>query len=223
MAEFSLYDRFENYPTISFVDCPYEKVMLLKIYVDSKDTELKEIYLDAVEKHNNKIFSNNKFEEIIDAGFDIYTPKTQTETGVTDCFGTGWENKSPVNKIDFNIKCSSRIVTANMKYFNSGYYMFPRSSLSKTKLRLANSLGIIDAGYRGNLIGMFDVVNVEKDDKQKYNDQDKKESDYKVKPHERLVQICAPGLIPIIVKVVNSLEELGNPTKRGEGGFGSTN
>ena len=39
--------------------------------------------------------------------------------------------------------------------------MYPRSSLSKTMLRLANSVGIIDAGYRGHLIGMFDVINNE--------------------------------------------------------------
>jgi dUTPase len=36
-----------------------------------------------------------------------------------------------------------------------------------------------------------------------------------------LVQICAPGLVPIIVELVDSLEELGE-TARGEGGFGST-
>ena len=49
---------------------------------------------------------------------------------------------------------------SNSKTFNTGYYMYPRSSLSKTKLRLANSVGIIDSGYRGNLIGMFDLINM---------------------------------------------------------------
>jgi dUTPase len=43
------------------------------------------------------------------------------------------------------------------KSFSTGYYMYPRSSLSKTKLRLANSVGIIDSGYCGFLIGMFDI------------------------------------------------------------------
>ena len=37
----------------------------------------------------------------------------------------------------------------------------------------------------------------------------------------RLVQICAPGLLPILVKIVDTKEELGSSI-RGEGGFGST-
>jgi len=39
---------------------------------------------------------------------------------------------------------------------------------------------------------------------------------------DRHLQICAPGLIPIIVEMVNSMEELGERTIRGDGGFGST-
>ena len=39
---------------------------------------------------------------------------------------------------------------------------------------------------------------------------------------DKLVQICAPGLLPIIVEVVQTEEDLGVPTTRGEGGFGST-
>jgi len=37
-----------------------------------------------------------------------------------------------------------------------------------------------------------------------------------------MVQICAPGLVPIYVKIVDNMEELGPSTSRGEGGFGST-
>jgi dUTP pyrophosphatase len=86
--------------------------------------------------------------------------------------------------------------------------MYPRSSLSKTKLRLANSTGIIDAGYRGHLMGMFDLIGTDEL--------------YTIQQYDRLLQICAPGLLPIIVQVVNSVEELGEQTKRGDGGFGST-
>jgi len=39
---------------------------------------------------------------------------------------------------------------------------------------------------------------------------------------DKLVQICAPGLVPIIVEIVNKENELGAPTLRAEGGFGST-
>jgi len=37
--------------------------------------------------------------------------------------------------------------------------------------------------------------------------------------YEKMFQICAPGLVPIVVELV---DELGEKTERGEGGFGST-
>jgi dUTP pyrophosphatase len=86
--------------------------------------------------------------------------------------------------------------------------LYPRSSISKTNLRLANSVGIIDAGYRGHIMAVFDINN--------------NNNIYVGKAYERYVQICAPGLIPITVEIVNSIEELGEKTERGEGGFGST-
>ena len=94
--------------------------------------------------------------------------------------------------------------------------MHPRSSLSRTPLRLANSTGIIDAGYRGNLMGMFDVVNIPD------NLSDSREADYFGQKFDRYLQICAPGMIPIIVEIVNYREDLGEETTRGSGGFGST-
>ena len=63
---------------------------------------------------------------------------------------------------------------------------------------------------------MFDVVNIPK------NEYDDKEADYYGSKFERYLQICAPGLVPIIVEIVYSKEELGEQTARGSGGFGST-
>jgi dUTP pyrophosphatase len=108
------------------------------------------------------------------------------------------------------------MITDTGKIYNTGYYMYPRSSLSKTQLRLANSTGIIDSGYRGHLIGMFDVVNIQK------NISDDNDFDYCGYKYDRYLQICSPGLVPILVKIVNNKEELGEETERGEGGFGST-
>jgi dUTPase len=104
---------------------------------------------------------------------------------------------------------------------NTGFYMYPRSSLSKTNLRLANSVGIIDSGYRGNLIGAFDClpVSVPSHNAALGNSN---LSEYCVEKYKKLTQICAPGLVPIIVEIVNSIEDLGNETIRGGGGFGST-
>jgi dUTP pyrophosphatase len=88
------------------------------------------------------------------------------------------------------------------------FYLYPRSSTgTKTPLRLANSVGIIDSGYRGPLIAAFDNGN---------------EDDFQIQDKQRLVQICAPDLsYPIYVILVDSEEELGK-TNRGSGGFGST-
>ena len=101
------------------------------------------------------------------------------------------------------------------KIYNTGYYLYPRSSNSKSKLRLANATGIIDSGYRGHLMGLFDVVNI-------HPNQSLQVPDCMIFKNDRYLQICAPGLVPIIVEIVTSKDELGSKTIRGEGGFGST-
>jgi dUTPase len=87
-----------------------------------------------------------------------------------------------------------------------GYFMYPRSSTGlKTPLRLANSVGVIDAGYRGNYIAVFDNVRTEP---------------FSVEQGQRLVQICPPNLTyPLKVVLV---DDLGAQTLRGERGFGSS-
>lgn len=162
--------------------------MYLNIFVDSEDSELKNIYVNAAKTHNQKNGSSNPYP---DAGFDLYTPFLFNI--VTDSI-----------KIDHLIKCSA-IMETQQSTFPTGYYIYPRSSLSKTPLRLANCVGIIDSGYRGNLMCAFDV-----------------KSDITVEKFTRLTQICAPNLCPIVVTVVDKLEDLGDKTVRGEGGFGST-
>ena len=181
----------------------YDKVMVLRVFVDSDDDHLRDMYRNAALAHNNKLLTNMQH---IDAGFDLFAPET------IDFFGPGWPQKSPVNKLDFKICCAARMHADTGKNYNTGYYMHPRSSLSKTQLRLANSTGIVDAGYRGHLIGMFDVVNIPPNG----------QSSYIGMTYDRYLQICAPGLVPIMVEIVDSLRDLGDETERGAGGFGST-
>ena len=172
----------------------YGKYMHLKIYVNSNNTELKSKYYHATYSNNMKLYTHVNY---IDAGFDIFIPKNQELTDES------------VNKLDYEINCSAKIIegtSENHRAYNSGYYMYPRSSLSKSPLRLANNVGIIDAGYRGRITGMFDCLI----------------SSHTINAYDRNVQICAPGLIPIYVELVNSLEDLSIPTARGIGGFGST-
>jgi dUTPase len=64
---------------------------------------------------------------------------------------------------------------------------------------------------------MFDVVNIDKEIQNEDMD-----ADYCAKVNDRLLQICAPGLIPIYVEIVDGVYELGSETERGSGGFGST-
>jgi dUTP pyrophosphatase len=168
-----------------------EQYMKLKIFIDGDDS-LKEKYTMAVLNHNNNINTNKYY----DSGFDLFAPcEYSCPEGI-------------VTKINFQVKCAASIVHHNGKTYPTGFYMYPRSSLSKTRLRLANSVGIIDSGYRGNIIGAFDC--------------NSHGEEYKVLGHDKLVQLCAPNLGPIIVDLVDSIEDLGDNTSRGDGGFGST-
>lgn len=83
--------------------------------------------------------------------------------------------------------------------------LFPRSSISKTNLTLANSVGVIDSGYRGQIMCVFNKTN------------NPTLESYKV--GERIAQLVLVAAPQFIVK---ETLELSN-TERGEGGFGSTN
>lgn len=148
------------------------------------DPALIPLYEKAIEA-----FNSSKQETHRDSGFDVYTPKSFIAYG-----------HSLSNSLDTQISC--------VVYGSDGtpqpYYMYPRSSISKTPLRLSNCVGIIDSGYRGHLIGKFD--NLDK-------------CAYSPTTHSRLLQICSHNLMPFeSVTIVESLDE----TKRGSGGFGST-
>ena len=96
-----------------------------------------------------------------------------------------------------------------------GFYLYPRSSISNTSLRLANNVGIIDSGYRGCLAGMFDIVS-------RITSDDLTEGQFlRLQPYHRLLQICSPTLEPFTVEMVFDESTLGTTT-RGTGGFGST-
>jgi dUTPase len=100
-----------------------------------------------------------------------------------------------------------------------GFYLYPRSSISKTRMRLANSVGIIDAGYRGDLIAAADTIGVfgSTDIWHIWN-----ETLNPIKKYDRYFQVCAPDLSPFLVHIVDTEQELSPPTERAHGGFGST-
>ena len=147
---------------------------------------------EMISKYQQKIESN-KFQ---DSGFDIFMPN--------DGSHYLYDTKDGARFLGLGLKCCML-----KKGVPCGYYLYPRSSISKTKMRLANSVGIIDAGYRGHIMAMFDVIGTTN-------------TNYEGKAYERYIQICSPGLIPMTVEIVDNIEDLGEKTERGQSGFGST-
>ena len=83
------------------------------------------------------------------------------------------------------------------------FLLMARSSISKTPIRLSNSIGLIDAGYRGEIMASVDNI---------------KNIDYEVKVGQRLFQIVSMEGEPIKFRLDDNL----SVTDRGKGGFGST-
>lgn len=169
-----------------FLKKEYRDFTILNIAVDSSNPELNQLYQDQTKNHNQNII-NNLYSN---AGFDLFVPNDVTV------------KPNDVTMIDMNVKCE--MMSSNK--IPSAFYMYPRSSISKTPLSLANSVGIIDSGYRGNLIGAFRSFSFL--------------NEYIIKKNTRLLQITNPTLTPIVVKMINENEL--STTERGSGGFGST-
>lgn len=158
------------------------------LYLYTEDAALAEKYLQA-SRHQG------------DAGIDLYCPNQM----LLHPFLLGLQ-----------IRCRMTKTTESGEERDVSYYLYPRSSLAKTRLRLSNSVGIIDAGYRGEIMAAFDVLPVIRIKGGPMYEPEE------ISLHQRLVQICSPTLEPIQLVVVDSLEKLNMQTERGSGGFGST-
>lgn len=163
--------------------------------------EIVKCYQNKVNEYAEMIKNGEKY---LDSGFDLFCP----------------ENAS--NAVGEQYKLDTMVSAACYDYGGNPlpYYLYPRSSISKTPLRLANSVGVIDSGYRGHLIAKFDVTHFcgntlelaseADDDSVKY---------YKALMGHRLVQITSNDLTPFrSIEIVDDLDV----TARGSGGFGST-
>jgi len=107
--------------------------------------------------------------------------------------------------VDFEIQCEmvKELPIVGEHFINTSFQLVPRSSIWRTPLRQSNSIGIIDAGYRGHIMVPVDNISDE---------------DYIIKSGERLFQIVHPSLEPINVELVDEVSD----SERGSGGFGST-
>ena len=122
-----------------------------------------------------------------DSGLDLFVPITQVLKA--HC----------TTKVNFQIACEA----IRKDGTPTSFYLYPRSSISKTPLRMANCVGIIDAGYRGPILCALDNMG---------------DVEYELEAGTRLVQICGPSLEPITFQVKAELTS----TTRGSDGFGST-
>jgi len=164
---------------------------ILKVAFSSDSIRM--LYEESIKKHNESFIQN----VYCDSGFDLFVPENVV-----------FQNNIKPTFIDMKIKVEMvqcELSTDNL--YPSAFYLYPRSSLSKTELIMANHLGVIDSGYRGSLIGAFRWIN-----HNSYN--------YTIESKTRLVQICHPTLSPFYIVIVNENEL--TDTERGTGGFGST-
>jgi len=151
---------------------------LLNIKIISSDEEVIKYYNNFTSHHNG------------DAGIDLYN------------FDSMCIKNFDVGTIDYKIQCEM-INIKNNEF--CCYDLVPRSSISKTPFQMANSIGIIDAGYRGNIMAKIRCFS--------------HSTEYEELKPGAYFQIVAPDRKPIKVQVVSELSK----TSRDTGGFGSTN
>jgi len=143
-----------------------------------------------------------------DAGMDLTAISQRTETGTDENgdyleYGTGLAIEIPEGHVGL---------------------IFPRSSVSKKDLFLANAVGVIDSGYRGEiklrfkLEQTFDALDSWVDDQLYYKEGDRRFYANVYKVGDKIGQLM---IIPYPHVELVETEELGS-SDRGEGGLGST-
>ena len=152
---------------------------------------LREEYGTKIRAYMAKVISN---EAHLDSGFDLLVPKHASS-----------HHKIPKNAKAYSIDHSVTCVVMDENNIPQPFYLYPRSSISGTPLRMSNSMGIIDSGYRGNLIAKVDNIG---------------DTDHDIDFGARLFQICSRTLEPF--RLVEIVDRLDFDTARGAGGFGST-
>ena len=124
-----------------------------------------------------------KYAKESDAGMDLVATEIISNTTFQITYGLGIAMEIPTGMVGL---------------------VFPRSSIRNTELTLSNSVGVIDAGYRGELQATFNKLN------------GLDSVAYKV--GDRVAQIV---IVPHPIVQFVEVDEL-SESARGKGGFGST-
>ena len=141
------------------------------------------LYIKPIHRAAGELYADHGHFHAGDAGLDLFILEDQS-------FGAG-----DTQAIHLGIQCEPEDGRA--------YLLMPRSSISKTPLRMSNSIGLIDGGYRGELLAVCDNI---------------KNVSYTVHCGDRLFQLVALDGSPIEYELLESL----SPSTRGSRGFGST-
>jgi len=143
-----------------------------------------------------------KLKRALDSGLDLLCPNNLAIPPNTTTL------------VDLGIVVECNIISKNYKtncinYKHRPYILAPRSSIYQHHgIQVANSLGIIDAGYRGKLkLALRNLT----------------DNEFIIRRGDRLSQICLPDLdYNYMFSFVNIDDGLISDTERGEGGMGST-
>jgi dUTP pyrophosphatase len=125
-----------------------------------------------------------------DAGIDLVATSFVTNTTYSVLYGTGLAVEIPEGYVGL---------------------IFPRSSITKKDLILNNSVGVIDSGYRGEIMVGFRKVAKSADHFNFVN----------IQMYELGDRIAQLIILPYPKIQLQEVEEL-SETERGDGGFGST-
>lgn len=119
-----------------------------------------------------------------------------------DCYAVSEEEIAP-NVWKYGLGFALQLETEHADYVNFGFKLNPRSSIYKTGMVLANSVGVIDEGYLGQVCAIFYHVlpNMPR---------------YKV--GDKICQINLDNSYKVDFVEVNELTS----TDRNDGGFGSS-
>lgn len=148
-----------------------------------------------------------------DIGYDLIAHKEP------DIFGTYYEKDGEVyySHIDYlEYKTGIFIQHQNEKFFS---LVFPRSSISNTRLSLANSVGVIDTSYTGEILCRF-RYNYSPKDFRIFNDKFYFMLDERKIYHkgDKIAQLVFMDKKNVDFELVDELRF----TSRNDGGFGST-
>ena len=180
---------------------------MTKFFIKDKKFKMtEEYYLDIKMLNSNLsqyyLSKTNQYSD--DSGIDLYCPEDLVvpakSLGFMINLGVAAEVYTKKGDWYQSVVTSGRETHVRK---NHGYWILPRSSIGKTPLRLSNSVGLVDTGYRGELRAIVD---------------NHSNRDFTIEKGVRLFQIANAQLSPMKVTIVNELTD----TTRGDKGFGST-